>query len=56
MFTIPKLAIVASTAFLGSTIPYQQVDLKMTSPDGIQRLDQLWIVTYVDEARREVVA
>jgi hypothetical protein len=32
MFTIPKLAIVASTAFLGSTIPYQQADLKMTSP------------------------
>jgi hypothetical protein len=56
MFTIPKLAIVASTAFLGSTIPYEQADLKMTSPDGIQRLDQLWLVTYVDEARREVVA
>jgi hypothetical protein len=55
-FTIPKLAIVASTAFLGSTIPYQQADLKMTSPDGIQRLDQLWIITYVDDARREVVA
>jgi hypothetical protein len=56
MFTLPKLAIVASTAFLGSAIPYQRADLKMVSPDGIHRLEQLWFVTYVDDARREIVA
>jgi hypothetical protein len=56
MFTIPKLATVAATALLSSTIPYQKIDLKMSSPDGIQRLEQLWLVTYVDDARREVVA
>ena len=28
----------------------------MLSPDGIQRLEQLWLVTYVDDAGREVVA
>ena len=56
MITIPQLAIVVATAFLGSAIPYQQADLKMVSPDGIQRLNQLWLVTYVDDAGREVVA
>ena len=33
-----------------------QIDLKMTSPDGIQRLHQLWLVTYIDNAGQEVVA
>ena len=56
MITIPQFAILATTAFLGAAIPYQRVDLKMLSPDGIQRLEQLWLVTYVDDAGREVVA
>jgi hypothetical protein len=56
VITISQLAIVAATAFLSSTIPYQQADFKMVSPDGIQRLEQLWLVTYVDDAGREVVA
>jgi hypothetical protein len=56
MITIPQLAIVAATAFLGSAIPYQRADLNMVSPDGVQRLEQLWLVTYVDDAGREVVA
>jgi len=56
MITIPQLAIVAATALLNATISYQQVDLKMVSPDGVQRLKQLWLVTYMDDAGREVVA
>jgi hypothetical protein len=56
MITVSQLAIVAATAFISSAIPYQQADLKMVSPDGFQRLEQLWLVTYVDDAGREVVA
>src|SRR4051794_36962045 len=56
MTTIPWFTIVAVTAFLSSAISYQRADLKMVSPDGIQRLEQLWLVTYVDDAGREVVA
>jgi hypothetical protein len=56
MTTIPRFTIVAVTAFLSSAIQYQRADLKMVSPDGIQRLEQLWLVTYVDDAAREVVA
>ena len=56
LINIPALAIVAATALLASAIPYQQVDLKMVSPDGIQRLEQLWLVTYIDDAGRELVA
>jgi len=56
LITIPQLAIVAATVFLSSAIPYRPADLKTVSPDGIQRLEQLWLVTYVDDAGREVVA
>jgi hypothetical protein len=28
----------------------------MTSPDGLQRLEQLWMITYVDDGGREIVA
>lgn len=56
MNIIPHLAMLTAAAFLRSSGPQHQVDLKMTTPDGIQRLDQLWLVTYVDDARREVVA
>ena len=27
----------------------------MTSPDGIQRINQLWLVTYINEADQEFV-
>jgi hypothetical protein len=56
LITISQVAIVATTVFFSSAIPYWQADLKMVSPDGIQRLEQLWLVTYVDDAGREVVA
>jgi len=28
----------------------------MTPPDGIQRISQLWLVTYINEAGQEIVA
>ncbi|MBR1156267.1 hypothetical protein [Bradyrhizobium sp. JYMT SZCCT0428] len=56
MNIIPQLAMLTTAAFLSSSGDQRQVDFKMTSPDGIQRLDQLWLVTYVDDAGREVVA
>jgi hypothetical protein len=56
MNTVPQLAIVSAAAFLSATVPQQRGDLKMTSPDGVQRIDQLWMVTYIDGAGRETVA
>src|SRR5947209_14318825 len=56
MMSIPQLAIVAATAFLSSALRHERADLNMLSPDGIQRLEQLWLVTYIDDAGREVVA
>jgi hypothetical protein len=35
---------------------HHQTDFKMGSPDGIQRIDQLWLVTYVNKAGQEIVA
>jgi hypothetical protein len=29
---------------------------KMPSPDGVQRLEQIWMITYVDSGGRETVA
>ena len=56
MNIIPQLAMLMTAAFLSSSGHQHLVDLKTNSPDGIQRLDQLWLVTYVDDAGREVVA
>jgi hypothetical protein len=57
MNIIPQLAMLTTAAFLSSSSGrWHQIDLKATSPDGIQQLEQIWLVTYVDEARREVVA
>jgi hypothetical protein len=55
MSIIPQLAILTA-AFLSLSPPEHQIDFKMTSPDGVQRIDHLWIVTYIDDAGREVVA
>ena len=56
MTIFPQLAILTAAAFFSLSGGYHHpVDLKMASPDGVQRLDQLWLVTYVDEAGREIV-
>jgi hypothetical protein len=42
-------------AALGSPIHQHQIDFKMPSPDRIERINQLWLVTFIDEAGHEVV-
>jgi hypothetical protein len=56
MSTIPYLAMLGLAAALCSPIRHHQIDFKMTSPDGIQRINQLWLVTYINEAGQEIVA
>jgi hypothetical protein len=36
--------------------PSTSIDFKATSPEGIQRINQLWLVTYINEAGQETVA
>ena len=55
MSIIPHLAMLGLAAALSSPIRHHQIDFKMTSPDGIQRINQLWFVTYVNEAGQEIV-
>jgi hypothetical protein len=55
MSIFPHLAMLGLAAALSSPIQHQ-IDFKATSPDGIQRINQLWLVTYVDEAGQETVA
>jgi hypothetical protein len=56
MSIVPHLATLGLAAALCSPIQQHQIDFKMTSPDGIQRIDKLWLVTYIDKAGQEVVA
>ena len=55
MTIIPHLAILGLAGALSSPIHQHQIDFKMTSPDGIQRFNQLWLVTYINEAGQETV-
>jgi hypothetical protein len=54
MVTFPHFALAAAAALATAII--QPVDLKMPSPDGVQRLEQIWMITYVDSGGRETVA
>jgi hypothetical protein len=57
MSIIPHLAMLGLAAALSSPSHQKyQIDFKMTSPDGIQRINQLWLVTYINEAGQEIVA
>jgi hypothetical protein len=56
MSIIPNLAMLGLAAALSSPIHQHQIDFKMSSPDGIQRIHQLWLVTYINEAGQEIVA
>ena len=56
MSIVSHLAILGLAAALSSPIRHHQIDFKMTSPDGVQRINQLWLVTYIDEAGQELVA
>ena len=50
-----KLAVLVLAAALNSPIQHQVV-FKAPSPDNVQRIYQLWLVTYVNEAGDEAVA
>jgi hypothetical protein len=54
MSMIPKVLTLGLATALSSTAPQQQIDFSMPGPDG-QRISQLWLVTYVNEAGLEVV-
>ena len=56
MSIFPHLAVLGLAAALSSPIHQHQIDFKTTSPEGIQRINQLWFVTYVNEAGQEIVA
>jgi hypothetical protein len=53
---IPHFALLGLAAALSSSIPQHQIDFNQRSPDSIQRIDQLWLVTYINEAGLETVA
>jgi hypothetical protein len=55
MTIIPHLAMLGLAAALSSPIHQHQIDLR-TSPDSIQRFNQLWLVTYINETGQETVA
>jgi hypothetical protein len=52
MSIIPKLAMLGLAATLSSPIPQHQIDY---SAPGTQRINQLWLVTYINETGEEVV-
>ena len=56
MSIFPHLAVLGLAASLNSPIHQHQIDFNATSPDGIQRINQLWLVTYINEAGLETVA
>jgi hypothetical protein len=56
MSIFPHLAVLGLAAALSSPIHQHQIDFKTTSPDDIQRINQLWLVTYINEAGLETVA
>jgi hypothetical protein len=55
MSIIPKLAALVLLAALSSPIQQRQVAYSSGAPES-QRLNQLWLVTYVNENGLEVVA
>jgi hypothetical protein len=56
MSIIPKLAMLGLATALSSVVHQHQIDFKMPSPDSIERINQLWLVTFINEAGQETVA
>jgi hypothetical protein len=54
MSIIPKLVMLGLAAALSSPIPQHQIDFSMPGPDS-QRINQLWLVTFINQAGEEVV-
>jgi hypothetical protein len=55
MTIIPKLLALSLATALSSTDPPRQIDFSMPGLDT-QRINQLWVVTYVNEKGLQVVA
>lgn len=55
MSIIPKLVALGLAATLSSPIQQRRIDYSTGAPDS-QRITQLWLVTYLNEAGLEVVA
>jgi hypothetical protein len=54
MSIIPKLVLLGLAAALSSPVPQQQIDFSTPGPDS-QRINQLWLVTFINQAGEEVV-
>jgi hypothetical protein len=54
MSIIQNLVMLGLSAALSSTVPQHKIDFSMPAPDS-QRLNQLWLVTWINEAGLEVV-
>ena len=55
MSIIPKIVALGLAAVLSSPIHQHQIDYSTGAPDS-QRINQLWLVTYLNQAGLEVVA
>ena len=55
MSILQQLTAFGTAVFLSASAPQFPIDLKMVSPDGIQRIDPLWIIIFIDDAGREIV-
>jgi hypothetical protein len=55
MSIIPKLVALGLAAALSSPVPPHRIDFSTPGSDS-QRLNQLWLVTYINETGLEVVA
>src|ERR1700677_3005963 len=55
MSIVAKLVTFGLVAALSSPIHQHQIDFKMSSPDSIHRINQLWLVTFINETGEEVV-
>jgi len=54
MGIIPKLAVLGLATTLSSPIPQHQIDYSTPAADN-QRINQLWLVTYINETGEETV-
>jgi hypothetical protein len=55
MSIVPKLVVLGLAAALSSPNHQHQIDFKTPSADSIQRINQLWLVTFINETGEEVV-
>jgi hypothetical protein len=55
MGVFPKIAMLGLAAALSSPIRQQQIDFITPTKDNVERINQLWIVTFVNKAGQEVL-